>query len=364
MWPTSDEFRAILNSSNRKWRSKVEVLYAGELRVELDVMLDGKISLDDVAVRRQCDLTIVDADGLLTPVTAHDLLAPKGTELRPSRGLVLSDGTVEWIPLGVFGVVEPEISAEYGGGTRIKLKGYDRVDAMRVRRFPAPYSIRKGTPTTTALANIVTSRLDVPTRITETGSTTPETIFDALSDPWDAVRDLASADTLTAYFDPLGNFTTGPDVDVETGVSYTTGVDSLLIATSRSFDSSKTYSGVVVTGEHPDETPIRVELWDTDPNSPTYADGPFGRRPYGFSSSLITTEAQALLSAQTILKRVTRIPQTATLTTVGHIGHDIGDIVTVDDARTRTSGRWRIYGGGVPLRPGTNSWKLEEIDIA
>lgn len=360
MWATSAEFNKALAQPNRKWRSRIEVFYGDQLQQSLDVLLSGSVKLDNVAVRRQVDMEIVDIDGLLTPASAGDLLAPKGTELRVSRGLVLADGTTEWVPLGVFGVVSPSVKASPDGGTILSLKGYDRVDAVRNRRFDAPYTVAKGTATTAAAAQIVTSRMSVNTRITATNSTTPETVFEALSDPWDAVRDLADADSLSAYFDPQGTLVIGPDAGVETGIVYEPGVNSFLLESSREMDSSKTYSGVVVNVEHPDQTPIRYVLWDTDPASPTYANGPFGRRPYGFSSSLITTVAQAQLAAQTLLPRVSRIPQTAQIITAGHIGHDVGDVVTVVDPRTRTAGRWRIVGGQIPLRPGENSWKLEE----
>lgn len=362
MWATTPQFNEALNLPNRKWRSRIEVFYGDQLQQSLDVLLSGSVKLDNVAVRRQVDMEIADVDGLLTPASAADLLAPKGTELRVSRGLVLADGTTEWIPLGVFGVVEPEVKASPGNGTVLSLKGYDRVDAVRNRRFDSAYTVAKGTPTTTAATQIVTTRMSVNTRVTTTSSTTPETVFEALSDPWDAVRDLADADSLVAYFDPQGTLVIGPDAGVETGITYEPGPESFLIDSSRKMDSSKTYSGVVVNVEHPDQTPIRYVLWDTDPKSPTYADGPFGRRPYGFSSSLITSMAQAQLAAQTLLARVRQIPQTAEIVTAGHIGHDVGDVVSVVDPRTRTVGRWRIVGGQIPLRPGTNSWKLEQFN--
>lgn len=362
MWPTSVDFSAALHGDSRRWFSRVEVLYGGQSATEFDVVLDGSVSLDDVAVRRACDLTLADVDGTLTPRDARDLLAPKGTELRIARGLQLADGTVEWIPLGVFGVSKPEVTADADGGTQISLAGHDRVDAIKLRRFAAPWVIAKNTPTTTAIAQIVTSRMDVPTRIVASGTVTPEVIYEELSDPWAAVAELAAADSLVAYFDPMGTLVIGPDEQIETGITYAPGPRSFLLGASRGMDSSQAYSGVIVTGEHPDETPIRVELWDTDPTSPTYHLGPFGRRPYGFASELITTVAMANKAAATILPRVRRIPQAATMTTVGHIGHEVGDVVVIDDPRTLTSGRWRIVGGTVQLRPGTTTWKLEEAD--
>jgi len=359
MWLTSPAYSTVLNSGARRWSTKVEVLYSDAVVTTLTVVTDGSVSIDEVAVRRSLDLTMVDPDGTLTPADARDLLAPKGTEIRVYKGLDTSPGTTEWVPLGVFGVVQPVVSA-HQPGTVIKVKAFDRVDAVRSRRFESPWKIASGTPTYQAITDIVTSRLNVPVRVTTTGSTTPEVVYDELSDPWDAVRAIASADSLIAFFDPLGTLVVAPDAETETGMEYSPGDSSLLLRSERSLNSDKTYSGVIVKGEHPDVDPIRSVLWDTDPRSPTYYLGPFGKRPYGFSSPLITTQSMADTAAATILPRVTKMRQEVTLDTIGHPGHEIGDVVLITDAKSRTSGRYTIYGGKVPLRIGPIQWKLRE----
>lgn len=349
MWPTTSRFSEVLLRPSRRWASKVEVLYAGELVTTLSVVVDGSVEFDDVAVRRSCSIRMVDPLGILTPSSARDLLAPKGTEIRLYRGLEV-DGSYEYVPLGVFGIVEPEVTA-HGSGTQIRLKGFDRVDAVRTRRFSAAYPIASGTPTYDAISDIVTSRLDVPVRIAQTGNTTPEVVFDELSDPWDAVRKLAAADSLSAYFDQLGTLVVEPYTEVGTGITYEPGSTSLLIDTSRVIRSDTTYSGVIVKGEHPEAGPFRSVLWDTDPASPTYYLGPFGARPYGYASALIDTQVKADAAAATLLSRVTRMKQEVTIKTIGHPGHDIGDVVTVIDSNSRTNGSFVVVGGTVPLRP-------------
>ncbi len=364
MWPTSDRYSEVLASGNRRWATRLEVLYEGEAETTLDVVVEGDVSLDDVAVRRSLNLTLVDPHGDLTPTTAKDLLAPKGTEIRVLRGLLV-DGEYEWVPLGVFGIAAPKVSAHGNAGTVIELSGFDRVDAVRSRRFAAPWVIARDTLTHEAIAEIVATRLPGTTmRITTTGNTTPALVFDRLSDPWDAVRNIADADALAAYFDPLGTFIVTPELVQETGVVYEPGPQSLLLDSEREIDAERTYSGVQVSSEHPDTDPVFYEIWDLDTKSPTYADGPFGRRPFGFSSPVIRTLAQAEIAARTLLPRVTRMRQTATLHTVGHPGHDVGDIVTVIDPKTRIAGKWMITGGSIPVRAGVMTLKLAEIPDA
>lgn len=358
MWSTSDGYLQALLAATRSWRTKVEVLYGGSVVTSLDVVSGGAVDFDDVAVRRSLNMSIIDVEGRLTPASAKDLLAPKGTEIRVHRGLVV-DGEVEWVPLGVFGVDRPVVTA-HSPGTYIRLTAYDRSAAVNARRFTEPYTIADGTPTSTAITDIVTSRLDVPVRVTTTGNTTPEVVFDELSEPWDAVRKLAAADSMIAYFDPLGTLVVGPDEELNTGVVYTPGEESVLVRTERELLADKTYSGVIVKGEHPDYDPVRYELWDSDPTSPTYYLGPFGARPYGFTSSLITDSGMAQAAAETIFARVTKMRQELVIETVGHPGHDVGDVVTVADPKSRTSGRYVIYAGSVPLRLGQIRLKLRE----
>lgn len=359
MWPTTTRFNETIYESARRWASKVEVLYANELVTTLDVVVDGSVEFDDVAVRRSCSLRMVDPTGVLTPASANDLLAPKGTELRLYRGLMV-DGAYEFVPLGVFGIVEPEVTS-HGSGTQIRVKGWDRVDAVRTRRFENAYPIASGTPTWQAISDIVTSRLDVPVRITQTGNTTPEVVYDALSDPWDAVRKLAAADSLSAYFDQLGTLVVEPYTETPTGIVYEPGTTSLLVDVSRTIKADTTYSGVIVTGEHPESGPVRSVLWDTDTTSPTYYLGPFGKRPYGYASKLIDTQSKADAAAATILPRVTKMKQEITIHTVGHPGHDIGDVVTVIDSKSRTNGTYVVSGGTIPLRP-TESIRLKLVE--
>lgn len=362
MWISSPAFWEALAAPSRRWATRVEVLSGGEYVDELDVVVSGKVSLDSVAVRRSADVELVDPHGTLTPAKATDLLAPRGTELRLSRGLQLADRTWEYVPLGVLGVADPEVESQ-SGRTRISLSAHDRVDAVRLRRFVAPYVIGAGTPTHSAISGIITQMLGPSQlqRIERTGATTPALVYEALSDPWDAVRDLARADALVAFFDPVGTFAVTRDVPTRTGVRYEPGPASTFRKVKRSMTSETTYTGVRVSIEHPDLPPVVVLVWDDDPTSPTYYLGPLGPRPYGFSSPAITTEAQAIAVAQTILARVTRMPQEAELETVGHPGHEVGDIVEVVDPATKTSGEWEVTGGSIPLRPGPITWKLREV---
>lgn len=350
MWPTSAAFDEVLLSSTRQWATRLEVLYAGEIVTSLNVMISGYIGMDEVAVRRELHTTIVDADGVLTPTQATDLLTPKGTEIRVYRGLCIVDD-YEWVPMGVFGIVEPEVRS-HSEGTVVEMKGFDRVDRLRALRFDEPWVVADGTAFHTAMSDIVTSRMfDVTLRVTPSIYTTPAVTFDRLTSPWDALSDLAEACGYTIYFDPLGTCVIEPLAPVLTGVTYGVGEKSLLMTSARKFLSTDgVYSGVICRGEHPDKTPIKVEKWDTDPASATYSLGPFGRRPYGIFNPNVTSDAQAQVIVDSAFARVTKMKQECEITTRGHPGHDIGDVISVVDPRSRTNGMYQLISATIPLK--------------
>lgn len=349
MWETSAGFTEALVANSRTWATKIEVLYNNEIVTSLDTMVSGRVGMDNVSVRRDCDFTIIDADGFFTPASARDLLSPKGTEIRLYRGLLVNY-QYEWVPLGVFGIDKPEIRS-HSDGTVIEITGMDRVDALRYRRFEDPYVVVAGTLTHTAISAMFSNRMPgVPVRATPTTYTTPELVFDRMSDPWNAIRSLAATAGMICYFDQLGSFVIEPIMDVITGWTYRPGDSSLLMNSARSFSARDSYSGVIVRSEHPDAAPVRVEIWDEDPSSPTYSLGPFGRRPYGYFTEGILTVPQATDVAQAIYDREVRIRQECEVFVSGHPGHDIGDVIEIIDPRNRTTGLWRVISGTIPLR--------------
>ena len=173
MWATTKEYDETILSGSRRWATKFEILYGSDVIMASDVVIDGYVGLDNIAVRRELHVSFVDADGLLTPASARDMLAPKGTELRVWRGLYIPmRDDYEWVPLGVFGIVKPEVRSN-SDGTILSIKGFDRVDAVRVRRFVDPWVVPKGTLVTEAISNIVTSRINAPVKISPSQFTTP-----------------------------------------------------------------------------------------------------------------------------------------------------------------------------------------------
>jgi hypothetical protein len=363
MWQTSAAFNAALQRS-RRIATRVEVLSGGQSQQVLDVVVTGSVTAENSAVRRSGSFTLLDPEGTLTPVTAKDMLAPRGTEVRLFKGLKINpypDDTTEWVPLATLRIAEPTIRRDESGFA-IDVKGYDRAKSISQRRFTEPWSIADNTVVTQAISDIITSRSTYPVNITPAANTTNVLVFEQLSDPMAAVQQLADAISYEAFFDVLGTFVARPVPDYNTltpSWAYAPGEMSLLMHNTRNMTDQDAYSCVVVTSEAPDlPTPIRVKVFDLDPQSPTYYDpahpelSTYGLVPFGFSSPIITTTDQATKAGTTIGARVFGLQEQVTVDALGHWGHDIGDVVAATDPDTRLAGTHIIEKINQPLRGG------------
>lgn len=307
MYPTSTAFREAIFRSHTAI-STAEAYYAGKLVAVLP-LLDGSVSIDSRRdVLRTASLTVTDTDEVRA---ALDLF---GLEVKIFRGVRLPGGD-ELVPLGVFRISDfekPRLP------DTITLNCHDRSQIVRANRWTDPYVVAAGTDMSDAIKALVTSRypLAVYGDSLATGLATIGTqqVYEAGSgaDPWKDARSLAKAYGWELYFDAIGvvQIRTAPDLaTTPTTADYSDM--RVVLSGADSVTYEHTYSGVVVTGEGTGtDVPVQAKVWDMDPMSPTYAAGPFGEVPYFFTSSLITTEDQALQTATSLLPRyVGRVSQ-------------------------------------------------------
>ena len=96
----------------------------------------------------------------------------------------------------------------------------------------------------------------------------------------------------------------------------------------------KTYNAVVATGQLPSDAPENdpppyAIAYDSDPASPTWWDGPFGHKPRFYASPVMTTAAQCLTAAQSILSEAKGLTRAFKLKTYAHPGLEPGDVISV-----------------------------------
>ena len=337
MWPVSAAFTAACRAPAQQIRSRAELWRDGVKAVDVTITA-GQVSIDRARdVRRILTATLLDLDATLTPNDAHDLLTPAGTQLRCWRGLMLPDGTLEEVPVGLFRLVDPQVALT-SNGVQITVSGQDESMTVQANRFTSAYRIAAGTPVGEGLARLLrdrhrylTIRDDTPAGVTFDAAVTLASGAD--SAPWTQAQSLAGQHGFDINIDPSGVAVIRP---LPTGKNtpaavYERGAEAVITAITRGFTAERTYSGVVVTGEPPDRLPVTSILWDTDTNSPTFADGRFGRKPYFITSQLIATQAQADATAQAWLPLVSGIMEQVTWDQVVNPALDVFDVVAVTD---------------------------------
>lgn len=299
--------------------------------------LDGSVTVDARrAVRRNASIELIDEDGTLNPNLSTSVLTPYGTEIKLYRGVQYSDGTIETIPLGIFEVVS--VRWVYGGeGLRLSVEMEDRSRIIMLKRFTSPYNVAASTNYATLLANLVTSRdSTISTSVTSTTFSSPAggvkvLGIDSDNDPWNDVVSMAEGIGQEAYFDVYGVFTTTPMVrlvDKTPVISVSESTTGTLLHIDQSVSTDNIYNGVIAKAEGTHLlTPLETRVWDDATSSPTRRTGPLGERPFDWSSSWITSQAQLDWDASYILDSVRGTPVTFDM--VPNPALDVRDVVTL-----------------------------------
>ncbi len=342
-WPVSDDWdREIRNGARVLTRVDVHAPTGNLLRAAVPFH-DGSVTIDArQSQRRTCTVTFADPDRTLTPAQAGDLLSLlSGNELRPWWGVRYPDGSDEWAPLGSF-----RIRTNPADGWTVTVTGTDPSAAISANQWLYPYPIAANTPLEDALAAALADRApDLDVALSQTGVLIPATTFglDGSTDPWQDLTDLAADNGYVLWIDQgrTARLAPAPDVLGATPV-LDLGEDErslILDGAAKDWDDSEAYNGGLIVGESSDTTPVQVEVWDDDPSSPTYAFGPYGRRPW----PTITTPQATSLDAATRLgmaeiARRRGAAQTLTLPLIPDGSWDVDMPIRVTSSALRVSG--------------------------
>lgn len=294
-----------------------DALYAENIRVCVKVLVsdgtelslaDGSVSMDATrSITRTCELDVIPTN--LSSKELFDYLMTPGLELTVYRGVYVN-GEPEYVPLGVFSADNVEMS--YTVQDVVKFQGSDRSKRIARNKFVSPYEIASGGDLATAVDDLLKNRWALT--VTSLGNVSQTLgalqLFDGgeSSNPWDNARKMMSDHGWDLNFNGEGvaRAQAVPDpATVEPVFDFGTGETNMVTGGSLKGDFESTYNGVVVAGEGTGvASPIQVQVWDDDPTSPTFAGAAFGQVPMFYSSSLITSEAQAITAATTMLAKV------------------------------------------------------------
>ena len=289
----------------------------------------GSVTLDAEAdVRGRCTLDVTgpwpeDFD----PDTA---ITPYGSEVFISRGISLGNGAIERAPLGYYRLSEVEQSDAPAGS--LSISGEDRMQGIIEARLEEPVSFDAAS-TYGAVVELLVSDVYPGATIEwdgDDGEVIGRTIV-AEEDRYAVILDLVTSLGKVAFFDYRGVLVIAAPPDPTVPVwEVSGGTDGVLVELSRSLNRDGVYNAVVATGEALDDTPpVRGVAYDLDPESPTYWNGPFGKVPRYYSSPLLTTEAQAIAAAESLLATSTGLPYMVDFAAVPNPALEPLDVVRV-----------------------------------
>jgi hypothetical protein len=340
-------------------------------RTERLTATDGSVQVDRTAdIRRRSTISCVDQFGLLTPSDFETLLKPYGTIVKPYRGVIFADGKgSEVVPLGVFMLSKSSVRDQVGGSPSISLDCYDLSRKIRRAKFTDVYTVDTGTNLVTAIKSIVERTLpDVQYDTISSALTAPApVVFDANTDPWEAVNTLASSLGCEALFDAYGRFVLAPPPDIDhlpaANYSYVEGNGCTMLDLSVDYSDEPGYNGVVFTGGSPgdDSAPVRSIVWDTQTDSPTYHLGPYGEVPTFVNDQNVTTQEDADAAAAAQLSNLLGFTSQLSVTATVNPALDCGDVVQVTRMRSGIASKYAVDALSIPLHAsGTSSITLRQ----
>lgn len=303
----------------------------------LDVLVES-CSWDasaDVEAEASLRVLRVDPDGeSFAPQSMDDLFAPFGSEVTLS--VEFSAGSMsETLQVGVYRLVavpriERDVQVLLGEWRTVsevvELVLEDRMSAVVADRFTGAAVVRNRQSAWAELDWLTAFPTveSVPDR-----AVPANTLYERERE--DAVQKIAGVLGGVAHFDEDGALTVRV---AATEVSQTLRLasGSSVVSIDAEMDSGTVYNGVVVTGKRQDSdgTEFSREVWVSQ--GPLDPSGPFGRKPYFFSSDFIYTNAQADAEAQRLLGIVSTLRgRQVTVTCVLDPRTQLGDLVRVID---------------------------------
>lgn len=267
-------------------------------------------------------------------------LGPYGTELFLSRGVDTGAGGIIWSSLGYFRINETTQPNTSKGPLRLDLS--DRMATIIDSRFLQPRQWLQGTLVGDIVTEVVTEVYPNAVIIWDDDSDLSELGRSLIAEEsrYEVLYTLAEGLGKIFFWDNIGrlSFRTAPDEDNPIW-EVKAGAGGVMVNVDRSISRDGVYNAVVVTGEGADQiTPVRAVAYDAQESSPTFFGGLFGRVPKFYSSSFITTQAQAINAAQNILRRSLGAPYDVGLSAVPNPALRPYDVIRVvyDDGNRET----------------------------
>jgi len=289
----------------------------------------------DVTFSTEADVngTLDFTTSMTWPSLSSSIGAPYGQEIFVERGVQYANGTKEWVGLGYFRIDSVE-QVEAPKGV-IRIAGSDRMSTIRDGRAIQPQQYLTGASVGTVLDTVVGEVLPGVTTVYDFSAYTTYLASDHIldQDRLAFVQEMVTAYGKVCYFDYKGQFQVkSPPTLTNTPVfNINSGRNGVLVSMKRTISRDGVYNGVRADGQAVGETPpVSGQALNLVPTSPTYWFGSFGKVPKFFVSSFLTTDAQCLSTATSLLANATGVPYNVNLGIVPNPALEGWDVVQVN----------------------------------
>ncbi|MGG1663873.1 hypothetical protein [Brevibacillus sp. NRS-1366] len=283
-------------------------------------------------------------------------------------GLKLPNGTIEYVPQGVFIVSEPQDSHTLEG-KRTFVSGQDKMWLMTDKRGKFLYDtkIEEGLNVGTALKIIASKAGETLFNFDEINEVVPyELTYSPSDNLYKALEELSSFAKGIIYYDVFG-YLRFKKIDLNSfehspasWVYKFNGTDERFYAgNTRKFDESNLANHITVLGGS-GQTAISSYEIIVDDNDPLWKDHPYsiqkiGRITYphnnGSPDSLLTTKEECKWRAKYELMKRLGYAERLSLNAAPVFVHDAGEIIEIDDEENDVKGKYLLETFSLPIKP-------------
>ena len=291
-------------------------------------------------------MTLV-VDQSLYPENPGDLLAPYGNRLRATRGIQFADGAKYSWTVFTGRIQQPILAPD---GTCV-VPAADRSLEVAEFGFQVPTNSQAGDTVNAEVTRLISDAVsDAVFGASDTFSqTVPQLTWE--SDRAGAVDEMATAVGAFWYALANGSFVLRRyawTVATPPLLTLSDGQGGILVG-SPSRDRSSVWNSIGVSGERADGSgPVFAAAEDSNPASPTYVRGPFGRRHLHVSLQTPSTQGAAQTAANEWLKRSIGLFETWRWSQPPDAAQELGDVVALN-AFDRTGIIQVVSGFTLPL---------------
>jgi hypothetical protein len=218
------------------------------------------------------------------------------------RGVQDKDDSTQIYQLGEF-MIDRITCPNVPPVARVTVRDYTK--KLQKAKFSEATGFASGVPLDQAIVGILVSGGVTRYNIPNAGIPLDRDFyFEAGTERWEAISQLATSFGYEVFFDQGGTFTMRLFVDPTTApVQFTffTGLEGNLSSYELSTEDSRIFNHIVVVGSASDILPVYGIAENTEPSSPTRI-ARLGRRTYPYDSKFISTQPQAQQLADQFLK--------------------------------------------------------------